>query len=223
MKRIIMMGPPGAGKGTQGVRLARTLTVPHIASGDLLRRLMAEDGDSELARAVRVIHEGRMVSDEVASAIVFRELGNAAGFVLDGFPRNVAQAELLSKYLTEQREHLDAVLYLHVTEEVVVARIGGRLTCARCGETYHRDHEPPVVAGICDRCGNQLEIRPDDRPDHIRTRLHLYEERTAPLVGWYEAHGLLRHVDADDSQETVFERCLRAIGRGDSAEVEFPK
>jgi adenylate kinase len=211
MKRIVMMGPPGAGKGTQGVRLAESLAIPHIASGDLLRRAMAADADSDLARAARVINEGRMVSDTVASALVFRELQTAEGFVLDGFPRNVAQAVIMEDYLDRQGQHLNAVLYLHLSEDELVARLTGRLTCVSCGDSYHTIHEPPQTEGICDRCSNDLEVRPDDHPERIRTRFHLYQERTAPLVGWYEQRGLLHHIEASGTQDAVFVRCIAAV------------
>jgi adenylate kinase len=146
VRRIVMLGPPGSGKGTQGLRLAEAYGVPHVSSGDLLRRVLAT-GEGELARAARVINEGRFVSDEVASALVFRELESAPGFVLDGYPRNVRQAEMLSAYLEERIAPLDAVLLLDVDEAEILRRIAGRLTCANCGATYHVRLEPPQVDG----------------------------------------------------------------------------
>jgi adenylate kinase len=205
-----MLGPPGAGKGTQGYRLSQTWGVPHIASGDLLRRVI-ETEDSDLARAARVIHEGKMVSDEIASAIVFRELERANGFVLDGYPRNVAQAKTLQTFLAGRGEELDAVLLLQLDEAEIQQRLSGRLTCPNCGESYHLVHEPPAVSGICNRCGTALIVREDDHPDRIHTRLVIYEERTQPLIGFYQEVGLLREIDAIGTEEEVYQRCLAAL------------
>jgi adenylate kinase len=206
-----MLGPPGSGKGTQGLRLAEAYGVPHISSGDLLRRVLTMDEESELARAVRVIHEGRFVSDEVASALVFRELDSAPGFVLDGYPRNVHQAEMLASFLSERSGRLDVVLFLDVSEAEVLRRIGGRLTCPDCGATYHARTEPSAIAAVCDRCGACLAVREDDQPERVRTRLAVYTERTRPLVDFYRDRGILRLVDAIGSEDEVFTRCRRSV------------
>jgi adenylate kinase len=208
--RIVLLGPPGAGKGTQGSRLSAAWSVPHIASGDLLRRVM-ETETGPLADAVRVLNQGRFVSDEIASAIVFRELDAAPGFVLDGYPRNLAQAETLDLHLTERNERLDGVLYLQINEAELLRRLSGRLTCTNCGATYHIVHEPPRVAGICDRCGSALIVRPDDEPEHIKTRLTIYAERTRPLIDFYQATSRLRTIDGIGTEEEVFARCLAAV------------
>ena len=208
---LTLMGPPGAGKGTQGTRLSALFAVPHIASGDLLRRILAEEPNSDLARAAHVISEGKMVSDSVAGAIVFRELDKASGFILDGFPRNVAQGEQLLDYLAKSRRRLNAALYLEVSEAEILRRLSGRLTCVHCGATYHVVSEPPKIAGICDNCGNRLEVRPDDLPNRVRTRLQVYQERTAPLIDWYRGKGLLRTIEADGNEDIVFARCVAAI------------
>jgi adenylate kinase len=206
-----MLGPPGSGKGTQGLRLAEAYGVPHISSGDLLRRVLATDAESELAQAVRVINEGRFVSDETVSQLVFRELEAAPGFVLDGYPRNVGQAERFDTFLEARGSALDAVLFLDVSEQEILRRLGGRLTCPNCGATYHIQAEPPRVAGICDRCGAHLVVREDDRPDQVRTRLAVYGERTRPLVDYYRERDLLRIVDAHGSEDEVFGRCRQAV------------
>ncbi len=208
-----MLGPPGAGKGTQGARLARQWGVPHIASGDILRRLIAEGGDTEYARAARVINEGKMVSDDTASGLVFGELVKpeaAGGFVLDGYPRNIDQAYRLTRFLDELGEKLDGVIGLVISEEAVIARLAARLTCVNCGESYHTVAAPPRVAGVCDRCGHTLEVRSDDRPDRVHMRLTLYHERTAPLLAYYREQGLLREADAEGEENAVWERVLAA-------------
>lgn len=206
-----MLGPPGAGKGTQGYRLSRAWQVPHIASGDLLRRVIEEE-DSELARAARVIHEGEMVSDEIASAVVFRELEASSGFVLDGYPRNVAQAQTLNQFLEAHETALDAVLLLRLSEQEILRRLGGRLTCVNCGESFHTASEPPRQPGICDRCGGNLVVREDDHPDRVRVRLALYAERTEPVIQFYRNRGVLREVDAEGSEDEVFLRCQQVVG-----------
>jgi adenylate kinase len=208
--RIVLIGPPGAGKGTQGKRLAGTWNVPHIASGDLLRKVI-ETETGPLAETVRVIDEGKHVSDEIVSAIVFRELDAAPGFVLDGYPRNVAQAETLAGHLRERGQQLDVAVLLVVDEAEVLRRLAGRLTCPNCGETYHAVNEPPRVPGTCDRCGASLVVRADDQPEGIQMRLALFHERTRPLVDYYRAAGLLREVNAVGTEDEVFARCLDAV------------
>ena len=197
--RIVLLGPPGAGKGTQGTRLGERLGVPHIASGDILRHIVATE-DSELARAARVINEGKLIPDAVANAIVFRELEKpeaASGFVLDGYPRDVPQAKALDAFLAAKDASLDAVLALLIAEEALVARLTGRLTCPNCGESYHVRNAPPQTPGVCDVCGSALMVRADDQPDRIRTRLVVYHRKTEPLMTFYRTRGgLLRTVVA---------------------------
>lgn len=214
--RVVFLGPPGSGKGTQGTRLASLWGVPHIASGDRMRQILQEEPDSELAQAIRVIDEGRLVSDETAGRVVFRALARedaCRGFVLDGYPRSVNQARDLERFLAERQNcALDAVIGLVIDEEALVERLSGRLTCPNCGATYHVKSAPPRVAGVCDICGHTLVVREDDRPDRIRTRLHLYRERTEPLMAFYRENGLLHEVNAAGREETVFSRVLGALG-----------
>jgi adenylate kinase len=212
--RLVLMGPPGAGKGTQGARLEQRFGVPHISSGAILRRIVATE-DSDLARAARVINEGKLIPDAVANAIMFREIEGpkaAAGFVLDGYPRDVTQAEALDAFLAARAEALDAVVALLISEETLVTRLAGRLTCPNCGESYHIQSAPPRVTGMCDRCGGTLAVRADDQPDRIRTRLEEYQRKTEPLIALYRAHGLLRPVDAAGSEDEVFASVLGALG-----------
>lgn len=216
-RRVTILGPPGSGKGTQGIRLSDFWKVPHIASGDILRRILTEEPDSSLARAARVIEAGKMVPDAVAARIIFRELERpetARGFVLDGFPRNVAQAEMLDECLGQRAMALTCALQLRIDESVLLARLSGRLTCPECGESFQISSAPPRVAGICDRCGARLTIRPDDEPAAIRMRLRLYHERAEPLYSYYARSGRLRVVSADGTEAEVFSRCLEGFGVG---------
>lgn len=211
--RIVLLGPPGAGKGTQGTRLAEHFDVPHIASGDILRRIAAT-AEGELAR---VINAGRMIPDDMANAIIFRELERpeaARGFVLDGYPRDVAQAEALERYLAARGQALDLAPALQIDEEVLVARLAGRLTCPNCGESYHVRNAPPRTPGICDRCGHALEVRRDDQADRIRTRLAVFHEKTEPVMSFYRARNLLRSVDASGNEDQVFGAIVDAIVSG---------
>lgn len=211
------MGPPGAGKGTQGTRLADLWNVPHIASGDILRRIIATE-DSELARAARVINEGKLIPDAVASAIVFRELEKpeaARGFVLDGYPRGVAQAEALQAFLCRNGGgSLDAVVALTINEATLIQRLGGRLTCTNCGAIFHVVNEPSETGSKCDQCGGELAQRADDHPAQIRTRFALYHAKTEPLLAYYAERRLLRTVDAEGTEEEVFSRVAAAVTEG---------
>lgn len=214
MTRLVILGPPGAGKGTQGKRLAAYWGVPHVATGDILRRVIATE-DTDLARAAQVIQQGHLVPDEVANALLFRELSESPearnGFVLDGYPRTVPQAEALAGFLAAQGQALDAALLLLVSEETLLARLSGRLTCAQCGASYHVTKDPPQLPDVCDRCGSGLSVRDDDRPDHILTRFQHYHVRTEPVIAFYRASGQLRPVSAEGTEEEVFARCLEAV------------
>jgi adenylate kinase len=219
---VAFLGPPGSGKGTQGARLASLWGVPHVSTGDLLRQILLDEPHSELARAVRVIADGRMVSDETAGEIVARELERpeaARGFVLDGYPRNVRQACALQAFLGEQPpgapppHSLDGVIALVVREEALLHRLAGRLTCPNCGASFHLQDDPPAAEGVCDRCGHRLVTREDDRPERLRTRWQLYHERTEPLIGFYRERGLLREVDGEGAEDEVFDRVRRAAAK----------
>ena len=210
------MGPPGAGKGTQGTLLAKRWGVPHVASGAILRRVLADPASSggALAHAAEVINEGGFVTNDVANAIVFRELDKPParrGFVLDGYPRDVAQAEALEEYLLAGRRELNAVVALQIDEEILIARLAGRLTCPQCGATYHVQAAPPAREGVCDNCGTALIVREDDEPESIRTRLALYVDKTEPLAAFYAMRGLLRLVDAAGTEGDVAKRVLAAV------------
>lgn len=214
--RLIITGPPGAGKGTQGTRLASHFGVPHLSSGDLLRRIIADGKDSAFAQSARAINDGKMVSDETANSLMLNELGKsdaACGFVLDGYPRTAPQAVTLDMFLGERGEKLNAIIALQVGESAVIERLSNRITCPRCGETYHAKVSPPKVAGICDECAFAgLSVREDDLPERIVVRLGLYAERTKPLLDFYESRGTLLSVDAEGTEEDVFARIVGVLG-----------
>lgn len=216
MQRVVLLGPPGAGKGTQGARLAAVWGVPHIASGTILRRLVAtEKGD--LAQQARVINEGKMIPDRVANAVVLKELEKPSaleGFVLDGYPRDVPQARVLDEFLEGRKQRLNAVVLLQVAEGTLITRLAGRLTCPACGESYHVAAAPPRVSGRCDRCGGALVVREDDQPAWVRTRLAVYEEKTKPLMAYYRARGLLHVTSAEGTEDEVFALVFRSAGAG---------
>ena len=195
---LILLGPPGAGKGTQARRLTEEHGLPQLSTGDMLRAEIA--GGGELGRqAAAVIEAGRLVPDEIVIGIISRRIDAqdcAGGFILDGFPRTTAQAEALDALLAGKGMALDAVVLLQVDEEALVARISGRFTCRTCGEGYHDRFKQPVKAGRCDICGStDFERRPDDSADTVRERLRVYRGQTAPILPYYETKGLLRRVD----------------------------
>lgn len=209
---VVLLGLPGAGKGTQAERLARALGVPHVASGDLFREHM--DRETELGRQARAyVERGDLVPDEVTIGMVAERLSRADcadGFVLDGFPRTVAQAEALRRVLDRIGGVLHIVPLVRVSEEVALARLAGRWTCRDCGAVYHDLFSPPREAGVCDVCGGGLYQRPDETPEAHRHRLQVYKEQTAPLVEYYRRAGLLVEVDGEQSIEDV-QADLRAI------------
>ena len=211
--RIIIIGPPGAGKGTQGRFLARYFRVPHLATGDLLRDALRDGKNAELSRAARVISSGDMVSDGVANALVFAKLsepGAECGWILDGYPRTVVQAEALLGFLHKRNEAINAALALSVSEKTVLLRLGGRMVCENCAASFHRRENPPRIDDKCDGCGSTLLVRPDDTEAGIARRLGLFYERTAPLASWFGVRNLLQNVSGEGSAETVRARCLDA-------------
>lgn len=211
--RVVLVGPPGSGKGTQGDLLEKTLSVPHISSGELLRQ-SASAGASEGLEAKGYMDRGQLVPDELVIGLIKKRVANpdcGSGFVLDGFPRNPAQAEKLDEVL--DHGGVDHVIALEVPVQTIVGRLSGRRTCGNCGKLYHVSFNPPRVEGRCDACGGELIVRDDDRESTVRERLSVYHRQTEPLMGYYAGRGLLRRVDGEAGTEQVTERIL-AVVRG---------
>jgi len=206
--RIILLGPPGAGKGTQGQALATLHGVPHIATGDIIRDHIARH--TEFGRRVEAaIAAGNFVADEDILywvSVRLAEPDAQAGYLLDGFPRDVAQAEAFDQIP-------DAVVDLEIAESALVERLAGRMVCPVCGTVYHDQHHPPKRAGFCDKEGAKLVRRPDDAPDAVRHRLQVYRDQTAPLQAYYEHRGLLRRIDALGAPEVVTKRIQDALAK----------
>lgn len=204
--RLVLLGPPGAGKGTQARWLVERYGVPQLSTGDMLRKAVA-DGTEVGLEARAVMERGELVSDAIINRIVAERIDQpdcAGGFVLDGFPRTVAQAEALDAMLAERGLGLDAVIEIRVDKEALVERVAGRFACARCGAGYHDSFRPTAVAGVCDECGStEFVRREDDNAETVRARLAAYERQTAPLLPFYEARGLVRAVDGMQPIETV--------------------
>jgi adenylate kinase len=216
--RLVLLGPPGAGKGTQAKRLSERHGWRHIASGDLFRRHVQEG--TELGRLARsYLDRGELVPDEVTVRMVSEEVARSpGGFVLDGFPRTVPQARALEERLAADGRPLSLAVLLVVDEEVAVARIAGRRTCSRCQRVYHAAFAPPREPGRCDACGGELVQRSDEDEATVRRRLQVYREQTAPVVGFYRDRGLLREVDAGGPEEEVaakLEALVEEAGGGD--------
>lgn len=212
--RVILLGPPGAGKGTQAQRLTQTLGIPQVSTGDILRAAVA--AGTPLGREAKAtMDQGALVPDGVVIGIIRERLAApdcARGYILDGFPRTAAQAEALGETLQALGTPLTAVLSITVDPEELVRRLSGRRTCGNCGAAYHMETAPPRRAGLCDRCGGALLQREDDREETIRKRLAVYREQTAPLVAYYRGRGLLREVDGRGDIDDVFARVCRLLG-----------
>jgi adenylate kinase len=212
--RIILLGPPGAGKGTQAKLLIERLQVPQISTGDMLRAAV-KDGTPLGQQAKAYMDRGALVPDEVIIGLVRERLQApdcAPGYILDGFPRTVAQAEALEQTLADLRLNLDHVLCLDVPSEDLVARIAGRRTCRQCGAMSHVRFSPTKRDGVCDLCGGETYQRDDDREETVRRRLAVYAEQTAPLVRFYEARGLLRRVPGTGEIGEIFARMVPSLG-----------
>ncbi len=211
--RLVLLGPPGAGKGTQAAQLSRRYSVPHIATGDLFRDNVSKETELGL-RAKRYMDRGDLVPDEVVIGMVRQRLARddaADGFVLDGFPRTVPQAEALEEILDERSRSLDAVLRLDVPEDEAVRRITQRRTCSGCGRNYHLETAPPDEEGRCDECGGTLVQRDDDTEEVVRRRLEEYHTKTEPLEAYYRDRGLLRDVEATGAIEEVASRAQAVL------------
>lgn len=209
--RLILIGPPGVGKGTQAALLEARLGLKPLSSGTIFRAEI--EADTDLGRlAKRYIDHGELVPNGVTIEMMAKRIRSdevrRKGFVLDGFPRTVRQAEALDEMLGEMGMGIDRVISLEVDEDVVVRRLGGRMGCTKCGEIYHSHTKPPKREGLCDKCNGPLFVRSDDQPETIRERLHAFHENTAPVIAHYERLGKLHRVPAEAPPEAVYDRIV---------------
>jgi len=205
---LVLLGPPGSGKGTQGERLQEDFRLPYYATGDILRAAV-KDGTELGRKAKEFMDAGDLVPDEVIIGVIIERIATdeaADGFILDGFPRTTGQAEALDAEMEKLGRTLTASILIDVPEEEVIRRLGGRRTCAKNGHVFHVEFDPPKQEGVCDVCGGELIIRDDDKPEVIKHRLQQYEEKTAPLIDYYDARGILHRVDGSKSPDEVEEK-----------------
>lgn len=213
--RLILIGPPGVGKGTQSALLVQRKGLVTLSSGEIFRREI--DAQTDLGRlANRFISQGQLVPNEVTIEMMAKRIGQLdvmkAGFVLDGFPRTIPQAEALDELLSDMGKPLDKVVSISADDEIIVARLSGRIGCTKCGEIYHARNKPPKREGLCDKCDGPLFVRQDDRPEAIRARLQIFHEQTSPVIDYYGEKGLLQLVDGRQDPETVFKVIIGEIG-----------
>jgi adenylate kinase len=209
---LILLGPPGSGKGTQGERLQEDFRLPYYATGDILRAAV-RDGTDLGREAKEYMDRGDLVPDEVIVGVIAERIADheaADGFILDGFPRTNPQAEALEAKMAELGRDITAAVLIEVSDEEVIRRLGGRRTCVKNGHVFHVEFDPPKNEGICDVCGARLEVREDDKPEVIRHRLEQYHEKTEPLISYYESRGLLKRVDGSLPPDDVGDR-IRAL------------
>jgi len=211
--RLVLVGPPGAGKGTQAQFISAQASIPKISTGDIFRASVSQRTTLGL-EAKKYMDAGDLVPDKVTISMVRDRLAEddaADGFLLDGFPRTVPQAEVLDEILAELAAQLDVVLELVVDDDEVVRRLSGRRTCRTCGHVWHLDFDPPSHEGSCDRCGGELFQRDDDQPETVRHRIEVYADQTAPLIAYYAERGLLVGLDATGPVEDVTDRAIDAL------------
>lgn len=213
--RVILLGPPGAGKGTQAEVLVEKLGVPQISTGDMFRKAMKE-GTALGKKAKEYMDQGQLVPDEVTIGIVKERLSQpdcSQGFLLDGFPRTVFQAEALDTILQDGKIGLDAVINMEVPKEKLIGRLTGRRVCKACAATFHLVFNPPVEEGKCDKCGEALYQRADDSEETVVNRLNVYEKQTAPLIAYYGNKGILKTIDGDQPIDQVLGEIGKSLGR----------
>lgn len=212
--KIIMLGAPGAGKGTQAKMIADKYGVPHISTGDIFRANI-KNGTELGMEAKKYMDQGLLVPDELTVRILLDRVAQddcKNGYVLDGFPRTIPQAEVLDSELTKLGDHIDYAINVDVPDENIVKRMSGRRACLTCGATYHIEHVPPKKEGLCDVCGSELVLRDDDKPETVKNRLNVYHEQTQPLIDFYTEKGVLKTVDGTVPMEEVFAAITAILG-----------
>ncbi|MBD5487775.1 MAG: adenylate kinase [Lachnospiraceae bacterium] len=211
--KIIMLGAPGAGKGTQAKMIAEKYEIPHVSTGDIFRANI-KNGTQLGMEAKQYMDQGLLVPDDLTVKILLDRVAKEDcknGYVLDGFPRTIPQAEVLDKALSELGDKIDYAINVDVPDENIVRRMGGRRACLSCGATYHIEHVPPKTEGICDSCGQELVLRDDDRPETVQNRLNVYHEQTQPLIEFYSKKGVLQTVDGTMDMNDVFEAIVTVL------------
>ena len=211
--KIVMLGAPGAGKGTQAIKIADKYDIPHISTGDIFRANIK--GGTELGqKAKSYIDKGELVPDEVTIGMLLDRIAQddcKNGYVLDGFPRTIPQAESLTEALKSQGDQIDFALDIDVPDEAIIERMSGRRACPKCGATYHIVYAAPKTENICDKCGTELIIRSDDKPETVKDRLNVYHQQTEPLIAYYKTAGVLREVDGTQELPKVFEDVIAIL------------
>ena len=212
--KIVMLGAPGAGKGTQAKMIAEKYSIPHISTGDIFRANIKEGTPLGL-EAKSYMDQGKLVPDELTVKILLDRVAKddcKNGYVLDGFPRTIPQANVLKEALDAQNDKIDYAINVDVPDENIVRRMSGRRACVTCGATYHIEHVPPKKEGICDKCGSNLILRDDDKPETVLNRLKIYDEQTQPLIDFYNKEGILKEVDGTIDVKDAFENITKILG-----------
>lgn len=212
--KIIMLGAPGAGKGTQAKKIADVCNIPHISTGDIFRANI-KNGTELGAKAKEYMDKGLLVPDELVCDLVVDRIQQddcKNGFILDGFPRTIPQAEALTNALNAIGQNMDFAIDVDVPDENIINRMSGRRACVGCGATYHLVFNPTKVEGICDVCGEKLILREDDKPETVKNRLNVYHEQTQPLIDYYKGQSILRTVDGTKAMDEVFADILKVLG-----------
>lgn len=212
--KIIMLGAPGAGKGTQAKKIAEKYGIPHISTGDIFRANI-KNGTELGKKAKTYMDKGELVPDELVVDLVVDRVAQddaRGGYVLDGFPRTIPQAEALDAALAKIGEKMDYAINVEVPDENIINRMSGRRACVSCGGTYHIKYNPTKTEGICDACGGQLILRDDDQPETVKNRLSVYHEQTQPLIDYYAKQGIMREVDGTQDMEDVFHAIIAILG-----------
>lgn len=212
--KIIMLGAPGAGKGTQAKMIADKYGIPHVSTGDIFRANI-KNGTELGKEAKKYMDQGLLVPDELTVKILLDRVAQPDcenGYVLDGFPRTIPQAEVLDKALEELSDKIDYAINVDVPDENIINRMSGRRACLSCGATYHVVHIPPKKEGVCDKCGQALVLRDDDKPETVKNRLQVYHEQTQPLIDFYTGKGILKTVDGTVDMQDVFDAIVKILG-----------